>query len=131
MERAPFVLIRCLGFALLALFVGACASSKPAASVVNQELTEVGRLVAQAEDAGAREYAPLALRGAQQKVRAAQTALRDGDTAEARRLAERARIDAELAEITSRAAKMQRAAREVQASIRMLEVEIQRRANNQ
>ena len=118
-------------FACLCLFLLAagCSSAKKAAAP-NLLLAEARKATAQAEQVGAREYAPLELRNASKKVEEAQQAVRKKDYKIALRLAQQALVDAELAEMKSLSSKAQSAVNELQESIRILREEIERKENN-
>jgi hypothetical protein len=118
-----------IGVALLALVVSGCASSAPSALVVSQ-IQEARAALARAEDAGAREHAPILLRDAEDKIEEAGEVHRRSKGVVSRRLLEAARADAELAEHTARAAKAQAAADEIQQSIRILREETLRGRDN-
>jgi hypothetical protein len=93
-------------------------------------MARAGTALEQAEEVGASEYAPLALRNAKKKMEDAQTALAEGKAEKAERLTQQALVDAELAVIAARSAKAQEAAHELQASLRTLREEMQRKRNN-
>lgn len=117
------------GVAVLALVVGGCASSAPSALLMSQ-IEEARAAVARAEDAGAREHAPILLRDAEDKIDEAEEVYRSRKGAVSRRLLEAARADAELAEHTARAAQARASADEIQESIRILREETERDRDN-
>lgn len=82
--------------------------------------------IAEADQAGASESAPLLLRNARQKLQRAEAAAADEDMERAQFLAEEAAVDAELAAATARAANAQAAVDELRESIRALREEIER-----
>lgn len=120
--KAVLVLIVLVLFA--SVLFGGCASSKLSPS---QELAETQAAINQAEQVGARDYAPLELRAARKKLEQAQQLNAQEKYGEARRVAERAMVDAELAEIKSLSGKAQKAVRELKESIRVLQEEINRK----
>ncbi len=113
----------CLGTILL---LAGCRSAGP---VPTTQMAQARTSVQQAEEAGARDYAGLDYRRAQQKLEEAEAALADRRHVRARRLAEEAAVDAELAAVRARSAKTQEAVEELRASIRALEQEMSRRDN--
>ncbi|QKK03211.1 MAG: DUF4398 domain-containing protein [Pseudomonadota bacterium] len=87
--------------ALMALaLVAACATLPPDPTVLDNARSAI----AQAEAAGANEYAPLELRFAHDRLVAAEQALGDDREDEARRLSDQAEIEAQLALARTRAA---------------------------
>lgn len=109
------------------LFSGACASSKLPPS---QELAQAQAAIQQAEQVGARDYAPLEFRQAGKNLHQAQALTEDKKFEEARRLAERAMVDAELAEAKALSGKAQKAVRELKEGIKALQEEIRNNQNN-
>ena len=109
MGMKPDFLASLLVLIAVSAFLGGCASSQPPTG----ELAASQQAIRQAEQSGAREYAPVELRNAEYD--------------RAQRLAEQAQVDAELAQITARSQKAQQAVREIQESIRALQEEIQRK----
>ena len=116
----------CFVFPLLLLN---CSSSRKMA-VPTSALAEAQKATSQAEQVGAREYAPLELRNASKKLEDARAAIRKKDHKKATQLVEQALVDAELAEIKSLSAKSQAAVTELQESIRTLRDEINRKSGN-
>lgn len=108
------------------LLLGACRSAGP---VPTTQMAQARTSVQQAEEAGARDYAGLDYRRAQQKLEEAEAALADRRHDRARRLAEQAAVDAELAAVRARSAKTQEAVEELRESIRALEQEASRGEN--
>jgi len=117
---------RCL-IILTFLLVGACASTKPP----TQELAKTEAALNQAEQVGAKEYAPLEIREARKKLQRAKELSEEKKYEKARRLAERAEVDAELAEAKALSEKAQNAVQQLRESIKMLKQEIQRKQQNQ
>lgn len=111
------------GTFLMLITLAACGTTAPPP---NTQITEARSAVRQAEDVGAREYAALEYRRAQQKLDDAQAAMARKRNDQARRLAEQAAVDAELAAIKARSARTQAAVSELQESIRTLRDEISR-----
>ncbi len=108
--------------AALALLLAGCAGSK----LPPPDLSTPRTAIAQADQAGASEAAPLMLRNARQKLQQAEEASNRGDYDTAQRLAEEADIDAKLAEAKARSATAQAAVDELRESIRVLRDEINR-----
>ena len=107
---------------VVALAAAGCASSKGPPP----DLSAPRQAVAEADQAGAAEAAPLELRNARQKLEQAATAVERGDYERARFLAAEAAVDAELAEAKARAATVEAAVAELRESIRVLREEIER-----
>lgn len=114
---------------LAALFAVAslagCASGPPRPE---EQLARADASVAQAEQAGARQYSGAEFDLARDKAREARRLADKGDNATARVLAEQAELDAELASAQSRAKTTQKAANEVQAGTQTLREETTRPA---
>lgn len=105
----------------LILFITAsCASTRPP----TDELARSQAAVNQAEQVGARDYAPLELREAKKKLEEARELLERKDYKRATRRAHEAEVDAELAEAKTLSGKAQKAVRELKASIKILKEEI-------
>ncbi|HKK45593.1 MAG TPA: DUF4398 domain-containing protein [Balneolaceae bacterium] len=85
----------------------------------------------QANQVGARDYAPLQLRNARKKYDQAKKLISQKKYDEAKRMAERAQVDAELAEETSLSEKAQNAVKQLKESIKILKQEIQQNQKNQ
>jgi hypothetical protein len=92
--------IRLLAVSALLTLVGACATTPPDPSI----LDNARNAIAQAEAAEAEEYAPIELRYARERLAAAEVALNNERPDEARRLSEQAEIEAQLALARTRAA---------------------------
>lgn len=107
------------------LVLAGCASIPPPHDQMGRTESALGS----ADEAGAREYAPLELRDAQKKYENAKVAMDQEDYLGARRLAEEAEVDATLAEVTARSAKARKSAEEIRESIRLLREEINRASN--
>lgn len=103
--------------------ITACASTNPP----TQQLTETRMVIEQAEQDGAKEYAPLEFRDAGIKLQQARDAVAAENYGKAIRLLEHARVDAELAQIKAVSAKSQEAAAELRESIRVLKEELERK----
>ena len=97
-----------------------------AAPAPGEQVAVARAAVADAVSAGGAEFAPLALRGAQDKLDRANAAMAAGANRDARRWAEEAEADARLAAATARATKAERAVTEVQSGIRALQEELAR-----
>jgi len=85
--------------------------------------------VADAERAGAAEFANPELTVAREKIRAAERALEDDETERARRLAAEAALDAELAVAVTRHRQTEQLASEVRSGLQTLEQELERDTN--
>lgn len=118
--------LRVLSLIVLGTVLVGCGSSRPPVAPVQPVITSAERATAEAEQAGAAQYAALELRTARQKIEQAQQMLRAGDDRVALRLAEQAEVDAELAEAKSRTAVSQAAIDEIRETIRVLREEIER-----
>ncbi len=108
------------GVTAAAVALGGCASIPPPETQVARSSAAID----QALQAGAREYAPIELQSAEQKLLQARAAMADGENAAARRLAEQAQVEAELAQAKSQSATAQLAVQQVRESIRVLRDEI-------
>ena len=106
----------------LALFAAGCAGSR----MPPPDMSAARSAIADADQAGAGEAAPLALRNARQKMERAEQALEDEDYEAAQFLTHEAEVDAELAEAKSRSMTAQAAVDELRESIRVLREEIER-----
>ncbi|MCB1895066.1 MAG: DUF4398 domain-containing protein [Rhodocyclaceae bacterium] len=117
---APYVVLTSL-----ALGLGACASKVPAP--VEQMATSRAAM-AQAERAGAGEFAAVELLAAREKLNKAELAMREGRNAEALRFAEQAEADAVLAEAKARSSQSTKAVEDMRQAIETLREEIQRKS---
>jgi hypothetical protein len=120
----PLFSLRVLTPSLLCLLVLAtgCAGSK----LPPPDFSGPRATIAEADQAGASEAAPLLLRNARQKLQQAEDAAANDDMERAQFLAEEAAVDAELAAAMARAANAQAAVDELRESIRVLREEIER-----
>ena len=118
MKPTRFSVLTCL----LTLALAGCAGSK----LPPPDFSGPRSMIAEADQAGASESAPLLLRNARQKLERAQAAADDDDYERAQFLAEEAAVDAELAAATARAENAQAAVNELRESIRVLREEIER-----
>lgn len=100
----------------------ACSSGPPP----KQELSLTQASIRSAEAAGAAEYAPKALRTAQQKVESAKSLINKEEYKKAKLVLESALADAELAEASAEAQKSKLANSELQESIDLMKQEIAR-----
>lgn len=107
---------------LLAISMAAC-SSMPAPKT---EMALSNSAVKDAEMAGAREYAPLELRRANEKLDLARKAMAEEEYEEAKLFAEQAQVDAELAKTKSYSGQSEIALRELRDSIALMREEISR-----
>ncbi len=110
----------------LALLTAGCAGSK----LPPPDLSSARSAIANADQAGAGEAAPLALRNARQKLERADRAIQDEDYETAQFLVHEAQVDAELAEAKARSATAMTAVDELRESIRVLREEIDRSRQN-
>lgn len=110
-----------------ALAVVACGSTKPP----TQQMATAEATINQAQQVGAKEYAPLEIRQARKKLQRAKERVAKKDYEKAGRLARRAEIDAELAEVKSLSEKSQNAVVQLRESIRLLKEEIKRNQERQ
>ena len=101
----------------------AACSSMPAPTT---EMAVTEKAVKDAEIAGAREYAPLELRSANEKYEAAENAMKKEDYEKAKMLTDEALVDAELAEAKSYSEKSKIALQELRDSIDLMRSEITR-----
>jgi hypothetical protein len=106
----------------LLLLATGCAGSK----LPPPDLSAPRSAIAEADQAGAAESAPLLLRNARQKLQQAEAAAANDDMQRAQFLAEEAAVDAELAAAMARAANAQAAVDELRESVRVLREEIER-----
>ncbi len=114
--------IRGMAVAGIVVSLAACSSPpKPKA-----ELALSANALETAEQAGAREYAPVELRRARELNQAALAAVQKEKMSSAKLLAERAVADAELARAIANAEKSQQALKELQDGIELMRTEIQR-----
>lgn len=111
-----------LSFALLVLLASGCTSAR----VPPPDLSSPRTAVADADQAGASEAAPLELRNARLKLEQAQSAINSGDYERARFLAEQAQVDAKYAETQARSVRARATVDELRESIRALREEIER-----
>lgn len=98
----------------------ACSSTKPP----TQKLAQTQAAIKQAEQVGAQDYAPLAIRSARQKLDKAQDLVKQKKYEKAKRVADESAVDAELAETKSLSEKAQKAVDELRESIQTLKEEI-------
>jgi outer membrane PBP1 activator LpoA protein len=119
--RAPRVRALVIPIAL-ALALAACATA-PAPTA---QMAVSQKAIDDAVASDASQYAPAALKRAEDGLDAARVALDNYDYERAQRLAEEAQADADLASTRARSVKAQHAAVEVRSSIRALHDEIAR-----
>ena len=103
--------------------IAACSSISPP----TQQLTETRMIIEQAENVGAKEFAPLEIRDATLKLKQARELADKKEYKKAKLLLEHARVDAELAQAKALSGKSQEAAAELRESIRLLKEELQRK----
>jgi predicted S18 family serine protease len=109
-----------VSLAAMALALGGCANTPPPLA----ELARADASINMAEQAGARDQAPLELDSAREKLRQARDATAAEDYVTARRLAEQAQVEAELAQAKAQSAQAQQMVQQVRESIRILREEI-------
>lgn len=109
------------GIAGVALTIGGCASpgERPEA-----DLNTAQNSLQQAVSADAREYEPILLNDAQNKLTDAKNLIEREKYTEAERLLEQASVDAQLADARSETAKAKQAAKEVNDNIESLRQQI-------
>lgn len=117
------------GVLLAALLLAGCASSAMPSTQLQQQMARSTSAVTEAEEVGAHELAPVALRDAEQKLERAQEAMAKEKFELAERLAVQAEVDAELAEVTALSEKTKLAVRELKETIRTLREEIARNSS--
>ena len=105
------------------LVLGACASQGPAPVA---DLAVARTSLAQAESAGASQYAPIELLSARDKLSRAEVAMNDKRFNDARALSNEAAADADVAERKARAVKATKTASELQRSNTVLGTELNR-----
>ncbi|NNF58988.1 MAG: DUF4398 domain-containing protein [Rhodothermaceae bacterium] len=110
----------------LALLTAGCAGSR----MPPPDMSAARSAIAEADQSGAGEAAPLALRNARQKLEQAERAIENEDYETARFLTDQAQVDAELAEAKARSAMATTAVDELRESIRVLREEINRSRPN-
>jgi hypothetical protein len=113
------------GCVAMAVAVAGCASV-PAPT---EQMAVSKSAIANAASAGGAEYAPVEMRGAQEKMNRADHAMHQKEYEDARRLAVEAQADARLAEKKAESAKAQKAASVTKDDIRVLREEINRKPN--
>jgi hypothetical protein len=123
MNKRSNAAITALGALLAAAALAGCASSSPRP---DEQLARADASVAQADQAGARQYSGTEFDMARDKAKEARRLADKGDNAPARMLAEQSELDAELASATARAKSSQKAAAEVQAGTQTLREETTR-----
>lgn len=111
---------------LILAFLGACASTAPPID----QLARSQAAINQAEQVGARDYAPLEIREAIKKLEQARELVDKKQYERATRLADQAEVDAELAEAKTLSGKAQKAVRELRESIKILREEILKNKQN-
>ncbi len=118
--------VHTLGVLFLAASLTACSSApKPKA-----ELALSNDALQQAENAGAREYAPVELRRAREKNEMALEAVSRDSMVTARRLSEQSQVDAKLAQAKANAQRSQAALSELSEGIDLMKEEILRVQGN-
>jgi len=109
-------------FAVMLLVEG-CATDS---SAPYTQFTLTQTAIADAEQAGANQYASAELQMAKDKLDNAKTAMNERKYQRAKFLAEEAEVDAKVAEHSSRSFKADRAAQEVRSGVQTLQNELQR-----
>lgn len=111
------------GIGLLVITLGGCAvAPRPV-----EGMSRAQAAIEEAEQSGAREYAPLELRFAREKFAAAKDAVREEDYRPAAWLAEEAIVNAQLAEAKAESAKARETAAMVRESVETLRRELIRK----
>lgn len=106
----------------LSVLITACASS---GTNPEGELASATSAVEQAEAAGAREYSPLMLNKAQNKIADARSQIEKESYQDAENLLEEAALDARLAGARAETEKAREAVEEINATIRSLRQQLQ------
>lgn len=107
--------------------LGACASSpEPVADLARAEAS-----IEQAEKSGAREYGPVELDAATDKLASARAAVAEGEMVLAENYAEEAALAGELATAKARTGKADAAVKDMEDSIAVLREEIARYQENE
>lgn len=107
----------------LLVMLAACASG---AERPDQDLARAEAAIGQAEQAGARQYGPMVLDDAREKLAQARAAVAEEEMLVAQRYAEEAALAADLAAAKARTGKSQRAVDQLEKSIAVLREEIAR-----
>ena len=107
---------------LVLIIATSCATTKPP----TDELARTQAAINQAEQVGARDYAPLEIREAKKKLDQARELMDRKEFERAARLADQAEVDAELAEVKTLSGKTQKAVNELRESRKALKQEILR-----
>lgn len=110
---------------VMLITISSCASSRPP----TDSLARTQAAINQAEQVGARDYAPLEIREAKKKLETAKELVASKQYEKASRLADEAEVDAELAEAKTLSGKAQKAVKELRESIKVLKQEIARNQN--
>jgi hypothetical protein len=105
------------------LLLTACASNPPPTS----QIAVSKAAITSASAAGANEFAPLALRSAQDKMEGAEKAMVTENYVLARELSEEAEVDAQLSSVTARSVKAQKAVTQLQQDNAVLRQELDRK----
>jgi hypothetical protein len=120
---------RTFGFVVLATVLASGCASREKKEVVASQLAVARTTVADAVSAGAREFAPVELKAAQESLDAAEKAALADDYKKAKRLGEQAQTSAQLASTKTRAGKAQKAAEALRESNRTLREEMNRKSD--
>jgi len=118
--------MRTPAFVLILAFLGSCASTQPPID----QLARSQAAINQAEQVGARDYAPLEIREAKKKLERARELVDKKQYKRAILLADQAEVDAELAEAKTLSGKAQKAVNELRESIKILREEILKNKQN-
>lgn len=108
--------------ALVLIIAASCATTQPPID----DLARTQATINQAEQVGARDYAPLEIREAKKKLDEARELVERKEYERAARLADQAEVDAELAQAKTLSGKAQKAVKELRESIKTLKQEILR-----
>lgn len=108
---------------VLALLLASCASGPERP---DRDLTRAESAIEQAEQVGARQYGPLPLDNAREKLALARAAVAEEEMLVAQRYAEEATLAADLAAAKARRGKAERAVDQLEKSIAVLREEIAR-----
>ncbi len=125
--QKPLMHLRTAGTAAALVLLTSCAGNGdgPAPST---EIAAAGARIADAERAGAVQYAPVELDRARGKLAQADAAADEEEYEAARRLAEQAAVDARLAEVKAQAEVAQESARAAQQGVGSLREQLEETA---
>lgn len=127
MATRRFSNVRAAGAAVTLVLLTGCAGNG-GGTAPPAEITVAGARVADAERAGAAQYAPVALDRARSKLAQANAAAEADESKTARRLAEEAAVDARLAQVRAQAKVAEESAQAAQKSVGTLREQLEETA---